>query len=134
MSEGKRAASVREAKAREEGAALCLHYQAAVEFIGRRWMGAIVFVLLKGPHRFNELLSAVPGISDRLLTERLRELQAHGMIVRRVIPESPVRVEYELTEAGRGLHDVVSAVSDWAHKWFPRTKGIRRQPRPAPNV
>lgn len=99
--------------------ASCTQFQRAVEFIGRRWNGAILFVLLNGPCRFNELLARVPNISDRLLTERLRELEATGMVTREVQPGPPVRVVYELTDAGRALSDVMQAVSTWAQQWMP---------------
>lgn len=98
---------------------LCWQYHEAIEFIGRRWMGAILFVLMRGPHRFNELLAAIPGISDRLLTQRLRELEEQGLVVRHVVASSPVRVEYELTEAGRDLEEVVLAILNWGYKWLP---------------
>ena len=81
-----------------EPATRCTQFQHAVEFIGRRWNGAIVYVLLDGPCRFNELLAKVPHLSDRLLTERLRELEAAGMVTRVVHPGPPVRVVYELTD------------------------------------
>ncbi|HVA29031.1 MAG TPA: helix-turn-helix domain-containing protein, partial [Candidatus Baltobacteraceae bacterium] len=80
--------------------------------------GAIISVLLGGPHRFNEILSAIPGISDRLLTERLRELEAESLIVRRVESGSPVRVEYELTCAGAELKDSMDSLGRWAEKWI----------------
>lgn len=99
--------------------ASCTLFQRAVEFIGRRWNGAILYVLLDGPCRFNELLSRVPNISDRLLTERLRELEAAGMLTRDVQPGPPVRVVYELTDAGRALSDVIQAISGWARQWMP---------------
>src|SRR5262249_12009693 len=94
-----------------------------IELLGRRWTGVIVYMLLQKPHRFNELLSSVHGISDRLLTERLRELEEHGLVERRVIPDSPVRVEYLLTEAGRAAEACVSSIYRWGNKWFkPETK------------
>lgn len=93
---------------------LCPRFHRAVELIGRRWSGAIILVLLQGPHRFNEILSRVPGISDRLLTERLRELEAEALVVRRVEPGSPVKVVYELTEAGAALKEAIDALSHWA--------------------
>lgn len=99
--------------------ASCTLFQRAVEFIGRRWNGAIIYVLLDGPCRFNELLSRVPNISDRLLTERLRELEAAGMVTRDVQPGPPVRVVYELTDAGRALIDVIQAIASWAQQWMP---------------
>ncbi|HET8907818.1 MAG TPA: helix-turn-helix domain-containing protein [Ktedonobacterales bacterium] len=97
----------------------CTRFQEAVEFIGRRWNGAIVYILLDGPCRFNELLARVPNISDRLLTERLRELEAAGMVTRDVQPGPPVRVVYALTAAGHALHDVIQGISGWARQWMP---------------
>src|ERR1051326_9149453 len=81
--------------------AFCPKYAHAMDILGRSWMGLILRVLLTGPHRFNAILAAVPHLSDPLLTQRLRELETEGMVVRRVLPTSPVRVEYELTDAGR---------------------------------
>lgn len=96
----------------------CPVYARAVDLLARRWMGVILRVLLSGPHRFNEILTAIPGLSDPLLTQRLRELEAEGLVERRVLPTSPVRVEYELTEAGRDLEQVVRAISAWAARWM----------------
>ena len=99
--------------------ASCTVFQHAIEFIGRRWNGAILFVLLDGPYRFNELLARVPNISDRLLTERLRELETAGMVAREVQPGPPVRVIYQLTDAGRSLNEVIQSISSWAERWMP---------------
>jgi DNA-binding HxlR family transcriptional regulator len=101
--------------------AACSNFQRASELLGRRWTGLIVYVLLQEPHRFNELLDAVHGISDRLLTERLRELEENGLVERRVLPESPVGVEYALTEAGRDMQDIIAATYRWANHWFQST-------------
>ena len=101
---------------------LCPRYHRAVELIGRRWTGAIVRTLLTGPLRFNELLAAVPGVSDRLLTERLRELERAGIVRRHVYPESPVRVVYELTESGSELGPALDEVARWAERWIELTK------------
>jgi DNA-binding HxlR family transcriptional regulator len=98
--------------------ALCPRFHRAVELIGRRWTGAIIRVLLAGPLRFNELLAAIPGISDRLLTERLRELEHEELIVRRVEAESPVKVIYELTCAGAELQEPLDALGHWAERWL----------------
>ncbi|MBI5949931.1 MAG: helix-turn-helix transcriptional regulator [Chloroflexi bacterium] len=95
----------------------CAVFQAAVELVGRRWTGAIVRLLLGGPMRFSELLAKVPGLSDRLLSERLRELEHEGVVVRTVHPEVPIRVEYALTEKGRELESIVRALDDWAGRW-----------------
>lgn len=95
----------------------CPRYQYAIELIGRRWVGAILRVLVSGPKRFNELLCAVPGLSDRLLTERLRELEREGVVTRSVSAERPVRVSYALTECGRSLSELIVAIGNWAETW-----------------
>jgi DNA-binding HxlR family transcriptional regulator len=97
---------------------LCPRYHHAVELIGRRWTGAIIRMLLPGRARFNTLRAAVPEISDRMLSERLRELEAEGLIIREVIPDLPVRVEYELTAKGQALQHVVDAIGTWAQEWL----------------
>ncbi len=105
-----------------ESSVSCTQFQSAIEFIGRRWVGAIVFVLLDGPCRFNELLAKVPNLSDRLLTERLRELETAGIVTRDVQPGPPVRVVYALTEAGHALSDVIQDIAEWARVWMPRSE------------
>lgn len=99
-------------------AELCPRYHRAVELIGKRWTGAIVRTLMSGPRRFNELLGAIPGISDRLLTERLRELEAEEIVRREVFAESPVRVTYELTRSGRELGPALDEIAQWAERWI----------------
>src|SRR5262249_27792110 len=101
----------------------CSRFQHAVEFIGKRWVGVILFFLLDGPARFNEILAGIPNLSDRLLAERLRELEAAGMVTREVQPGPPVRVSYELTDAGRSLSDIIRAVARWAEGWTPPASG-----------
>lgn len=100
------------------GAGYCPYYQRAVELIGRRWTGAIVRAMLAGRERFSDLAATIPGISDRMLSERLKELEAEGIVERAVIPETPVRIEYRLTEKGRALASLVDAVSRWAETWL----------------
>jgi DNA-binding HxlR family transcriptional regulator len=96
---------------------VCERYHHAVELIGRRWSGAIISVLLQGSQGFNEMLAAVPGLSDRLLTERLRELESEGLVRRIVRPGPPVRVRYELTAAGESLKPVLEGLGKWARRW-----------------
>ncbi len=96
---------------------LCERFHRAVELIGGRWTGAIIQLLIQGRMRFAELRSAIPDISDRMLSERLRELEAEGIVERLVIPETPVRVEYELTEKGRALEHALAALGKWAERW-----------------
>jgi DNA-binding HxlR family transcriptional regulator len=103
---------------RHDAAQLCPRYHRAVELVGKRWTGAIIRVLLAGPLRFNEILSRIPGISDRLLTERVRELEAESVVRRDVAPGSPVRVSYELTERGRDLEATLDALGAWAERWL----------------
>jgi DNA-binding HxlR family transcriptional regulator len=97
----------------------CPQYASIMDLLSRRWMGVILRVLMSGPHRFSEILVAVPGLSDPLLTQRLREMESKELLERRVFPTSPVRVEYELTEAGRDLERAVRVLSEWAEKWWP---------------
>src|SRR5688500_6033426 len=97
--------------------AFCPVYHRAIELIGRRWTGAILRVLLSGPTRFSDIAAHIPGLSDRLLSERLKELEVEGIVVRTVYPEMPVRIEYALTEKGHALEGVIAAVSVWAETW-----------------
>ena len=96
---------------------LCIKFHQAVELIGSRWTGAVIQLLLQGRMRFAELRNAIPDISDRMLSERLRELESEGIVERLVIPETPVRVEYELTDKGRALEQPLAAVGKWAERW-----------------
>lgn len=101
----------------------CPYYHHAVELIGRRWTGAILRALLVGVSRFSELVKTIPGLSPRMLSERLKELEAEGVVVRSVIPTVPVRVEYHLTEKGRSLGSVIESVSGWAKQWADQPAG-----------
>lgn len=96
----------------------CSAYHRAIELIGKRWTGAIVFVLLDGPLRFSEVKVLVPDLSDRLLSERLKELEGEGIVERRVNDEMPVRVEYCLTTKGRALEPSVRSLKVWARHWL----------------
>ena len=113
----KPSASAAKKRAGNGAAQVCVRFHHAVELIGRRWTGAIISVMLNGPQCFNEMLAAVPGLSDRLLTERLRELEAEGLVRRTVLPGPPVRVSYELTEAGQSLEPVIESLGRWAERW-----------------
>ena len=97
----------------------CPLYHEAIELIGRRWTGAIVSVLIhRSTLRFGEIADSVPELSDRLLSERMKELEARGVVVRTVRPGRPVRVEYELTEMGRELAPAVRELERWARRWL----------------
>jgi DNA-binding HxlR family transcriptional regulator len=104
--------------------ALCARFHRASELIGRRWTGAIIFVLLKSPRcRFATLRAAIPDITDRMLSERLHELEQELIVERTVIPEAPIRVEYSLTKRGRALAAAIDAIADWAEKWIEPESG-----------
>ena len=98
--------------------ACCSLYHRAVELIGKRWTGAILLVLMDGPLRFSQVKALVPDLSDRLLSERMKELEARGIVERRVQEGSPVRVEYELTERGRDLRDALLQLKAWGDRWL----------------
>ncbi|MGI8331255.1 winged helix-turn-helix transcriptional regulator [Actinomadura scrupuli] len=98
---------------------VCVRFHAAIELIGGRWSGAILRVLFTGQNRYAQIKAAVPGLSDTMLAQRLRTLEAEGLIERHVVPSSPVQVEYRLTEKGRDLEPVLDAVITWSHKWIP---------------
>ncbi|OFX15076.1 MAG: HxlR family transcriptional regulator [Armatimonadetes bacterium RBG_19FT_COMBO_69_19] len=106
---------------------VCARFHQAIELIGKRWTGAVLRVLMSGPRRFTEILAAVPDLHDRLLSERLKELEAEGLVDRRVYPETPVRIEYALTSKGRGLERVLSEIERWAHRWLPAPKEAERR-------
>jgi DNA-binding HxlR family transcriptional regulator len=96
---------------------VCPHFHAAIELIGKRWTGAIVCALIDRPQRFGELAKAVPGLSDRLLSQRLRELEEAGVVEREVEPGSPVHVTYSLTEKGADLGPAIGELRLWARRW-----------------
>ena len=98
---------------------VCARFHRAVELIGGRWTGAIIQTLLQGPSRYAAIKSAIPDITDRMLSERLRSLETEGLITRKVIPESPIRVEYELTTKGRSLQTALAEIAHWAERWIP---------------
>ena len=102
-----------------ESPALCSRFHRASELIGRRWTGAIIFLLLKQTCRFATLRDAIPGITDRMLSERLQELEDEGLVDRTVLPDTPVRVEYSLTRKGRALAEPIGALAEWAEKYVP---------------
>jgi DNA-binding HxlR family transcriptional regulator len=103
--------------AQEQPAGVCPRFHAAIELIGKRWTGAILCALTEGPLRFGELAKAVPGLSDRLLSQRLRELEGEGLVEREVEPGSPVRVTYSLTDAGAELRPAIAELKQWARRW-----------------
>jgi DNA-binding HxlR family transcriptional regulator len=97
--------------------ALCTRFHHASELIGRRWNGAIIYVLLQRTCRFATLRDAIPGITDRMLSDRLQELEEEGLVDRTVLPDTPVRVEYSLTKKGKSLADAIGTIAKWAEKY-----------------
>ncbi len=108
-----------------ENVYLCPKFHYAVELIGKRWTGAIINVLLQSESsypeqegtRFHDIRSAIPELSDRMLSERLKELEVAELVTREVYPETPVRVEYRLTKKGKSLKPMMTTISDWAQEW-----------------
>ncbi|MBA2454137.1 MAG: helix-turn-helix transcriptional regulator [Chloroflexia bacterium] len=97
--------------------AFCPRFHKAIEQIGSRWTGVIIRALANDVRRFGDLKHSIPGLSDRMLADRLKELQVDGIVERTVIPETPVRVEYRLTDKGCSLADVMAAITIWAETW-----------------
>ena len=97
---------------------LCPRYQQAIELLGKRWTGLILLVLMTRPLRFNEMAEQLEVVSDRMLSERLKELEAEGVVTRCVYPETPVRIEYRLTEKGKALAPVIEAIGEWSQRWI----------------
>lgn len=106
----------------------CPRFQRAVELIGGRWSGAIIRALLGGVTRFSDLSATIPGISDRMLSERLKELEAEGLVERTVYPDIPVRIEYLPTEKGRSLGSVMESISHWADSWIQLEQAETKEP------
>jgi DNA-binding HxlR family transcriptional regulator len=105
----------------EHNPRVCAVFHSAIELIGRRWTGAIIKAMLGGPRRFCEFKEAIPELSDRLLTERLKELEENGLVVREVSAGRPVQVLYQLTAKGQDLQPILEAIGAWAGKWAGHT-------------
>jgi DNA-binding HxlR family transcriptional regulator len=97
---------------------MCPKYESAIAILGKRWTGLIIRILLKGPVRFKDIREIVPQMSDKMLSERLKELEEQGIIARKVYPEMPVRIEYELTQKGADLRQVIESIESWSHQWL----------------
>jgi len=105
----------------------CPRYERAVHILGKRWTGLLLDALMEGPRRFCELTMLVDGLSDRVLSDRLRELETEGIVKRVVYPNIPVRVEYQLTEKGLALKPVTDAIHMWAQEWITLTSADEEQ-------
>ncbi len=97
---------------------MCPRYEAAAALLGKKWVGLIIRVLMAGPKHFGDFRCQLPQLSERLLSERLKELEEHGIVARTVLESRPVRVEYRLTDKGRDLEPVVRTIQEWAETWY----------------
>jgi len=97
---------------------MCPHYRAAVRLLGKKWTGMLLRVLMGGPRRFSDFKRQIPDLNDRLLAERLKELEDNGIVYRVVHAERPVTIEYRLTQKGQELAPVVDAIQEWADRWY----------------
>lgn len=98
--------------------------EAALEVIGKKWRGVILYHLLEQTMRFNEMRRLMPGISQRMLTKQLRELEAHELVSRTVYPEVPPKVEYTLTQKGRTLEPVINELYQWGQRYLEQRNDI----------
>jgi DNA-binding HxlR family transcriptional regulator len=119
---------MRNRPSRPPARALCSRFHRASELIGRRWTGAIIFVLLGSTCRFATLRDAIPDITDRMLSERLQELEQEGLVERTVLPDTPIRVEYALSKKGKALKPAIEAIADWSHTWVKAAAGDGSEP------
>ncbi len=97
---------------------MCPKYESAAEILCKKWTGLIIRVLLDGPKRFKEMKEQIPDMSDKMLTDRMKELETMDIVKRTVYPEMPVRIEYELTDKGRGLEPVIQSIQGWGEHWM----------------
>lgn len=97
---------------------MCPKFEAAVEILGKKWTALIIRVLMGGPKRFKDIKEQIPEMSDKILIERIKELENIGIVQRNVYPETPVLIEYELTEMGKGLQSVIEAIQAWGEQWM----------------
>ena len=96
---------------------MCPKFENAFELLGKRWTGLIIKTLMSGQKRFSDISETIPNLSARMLTERFKELEKEGIVIRKVYPETPVRIEYELSEKGMELETVMNEIQKWAEKW-----------------
>lgn len=98
-------------------AELCQTFRRAAELAGKKWNAAILLALSRGADRFSNITGSIDGLSDRLLSARLRELESHGLVVRDVVPTVPVQILYRLTPAGSDLIRILHPLVQWSQRW-----------------
>lgn len=97
---------------------MCPKYESAIDLLGKKWTGLIIRVLLGGPRRFKDIKEQIPDMSDKILTERMKELELLGVLQRHVYAETPVRIEYDLTPKGKALENVIESIQTWGESWI----------------
>src|ERR1051325_9019558 len=100
---------------------VCRQFQTAAELLGKRWTALVIQQLKDGPRRYCDLAQRLDAVSERMLIQRLKELECAGVVARQVRAEQPVRVEYMLTEKGKALSRVIGSLERWANEWIPAT-------------
>ncbi|MBE3594661.1 MAG: helix-turn-helix transcriptional regulator [Candidatus Carbobacillus altaicus] len=106
---------------------MCPKFEAASELLGKKWTGLILYTLLSGPKRFKDIKATIPQMSDKMLSDRMKELEYEGIVERHVYPETPVRIEYTLTAKGKSLKPVIDAIQAWADQWIEVPLGVSQQ-------
>ncbi|MGY3716868.1 winged helix-turn-helix transcriptional regulator [Sutcliffiella cohnii] len=96
---------------------ICSRFEQAMGILSQRWTGLVIYQLMNGPQRFCSIESAI-GISGRVLSERLKDLESAGIVKREVFPETPVRIEYSLTEKGLSLQPIMKEIENWSQTWL----------------
>lgn len=96
---------------------MCPRFEAAFCILGKRWNGLLIQALLSGPKRFKDISRVIPAMSDKMLSERMKDMEAVGIVVRNVFPETPIRIEYTLTDKGLAFQPVMDAIAEWAEQW-----------------
>lgn len=98
---------------------ICPKFELAIDILTKKWTGLIIRVLMEQTtSRFRDIREQIPLMSERMLAERLKDLEAQGIVNRTVYPETPVRIEYALTEKGKSLAPVLDSIQSWAEEWL----------------
>nr|WP_309101452.1 helix-turn-helix domain-containing protein [Fredinandcohnia onubensis] len=95
---------------------ICPKFEKAMSLLSQRWTALVIYQLLVGPQRFNEIQSSI-GISGKVLSDRLKDLEHQGLVKREVIPETPVIIEYSLTEKGHSIEPILREIEKWSQEW-----------------
>jgi|SRR5690625_1475274 len=97
---------------------ICPKFEQSFQILGKKWNGLIIDVLLEGPKRFKDISGCICDVSDRVLTERLKELEQEGIVERTICEETNMRSGYALTEKGADLNKVMNEIQTWSNKWI----------------